>query len=189
VALQVSPDIQQLTASEVALGGGKEAKAVEGVLRFFPKARAETRLADRGPGRGIDKTAARAQRLVAVAVVRTEGLLAVSDAFPSATAGDRRENLQWAIGILRAFAKVSDGPAVQTDLGEALSKLPETRDEALAILDGLAKKDLVTSPQGYAALAELRLAAGDRAGHEAAMKKFERMAPAAPASPRGLAKG
>jgi hypothetical protein len=187
VIYQVSPDIQQITASELALGAGRAAKAVEGLLRRFPKARAEAKLPDRGPGMGIDKTGARAQRLVAVAIVRTEGLLAVGEAYPSATAGDRRANLEWSIGILRAFAKVSDGPSVQTDLGEALSKLPETRGEALTILDGLARKDLVTSPQGYAALADLRLAAGDRAGYEAARKKYERMAPAsAPAAARVL---
>jgi hypothetical protein len=158
VKLETSPDIQLLTASELALGAGKAAKAVEGLLRVFPRARAEARLPDRGAAMGLDKQRARAQRLVAVAVVRTEGLMAVSDAFPSVSAGDRRANLEWAAGILRAFARVSDGPAVQTDLGEALSKLPETRDEALRILGGLAQKDLVTSPQGYAALAELRLA-------------------------------
>jgi hypothetical protein len=37
VALQISPDIQVLTASELALGAGKEAKAVEGLLRMFPR--------------------------------------------------------------------------------------------------------------------------------------------------------
>jgi hypothetical protein len=69
--------------------------------------------------------------------------------------------------------------SVQTDLGEALSKLPETRAEALTIPDGLARKDLLTSAQGYPALAELRFAAGDRAGSEEARKRFERMSPAA----------
>ena len=73
-----------------------------------------------------------------------------------------------------------------------LASLPETQSEALATLDKLARKDLVTSAAGYATLAKLRKASGDDLGHEAAMKKYEALAkkgkpatPAAPAADKG----
>lgn len=182
VTYDTVPAIQQITLAEQALGAGKPSKAVAGLLPIFPTLRVDHRLMERGPGLGLDAVATRAQRVVAVALVRTEGLLAIGDSFPSSTAAERRANLEWAVGILRAFARVKSTPASQTDLGEALTKLPETREEALSILDGLDRKDLMTSPEGYAALAELRLAAGDRAGHDAARKRFEAMTPRAPRS-------
>jgi hypothetical protein len=181
------PQIQQATIAETALGTGKPAKAAQLLLEIHPRLRISHRLLDRGPGQGIDPVAARAQRLLAVAVVRTEGLVDLGDAYPGASAADRRTNLEWAIGILRAFARLSPGPAIDSDLGEALSKLPETRAEASRILEDLAHRDLVTSPEAYRALAELRLAAGDQAGHDSASRQYEakRHRAAPPPSPVG----
>jgi hypothetical protein len=192
-----NPAIQHVARAEQSLLAGKPAMAVAHVSMSFPSARADARLKDHRPGMGVDPLASRAQRVVAVALVRTEGLLAIGSEYASSTAEQRRGNLVWASGILRAYAALKNTPAVQTDLGEALSKLPETREEALRVLEGLAKKDLVTSSHGYAALAELRLAAGDRAGHDAAMKRSDAMSktvPSAPALPppaksRGVARG
>src|SRR5262249_41721054 len=113
--------------------------------------------------------------IVAVALARTEGLLTTKDEFHAATADERRANLEWSIAILRAIVALQKSPAAETDLGEALSKLSETRDEALSILDRLDKKDLVTTPQAYAALVELRQATGDTAGRDAAQKRLDNM--------------
>jgi hypothetical protein len=43
----------------------------------------------------------------------------------------------------------------QVDLGEALSRLPETRDEARKILEPLAQQDLIGSDHAYARLVRI----------------------------------
>jgi len=63
-----------------------------------------------------------------------------------------------------------------TELGEALAKFDGSQDEARAILEGLAARDLIASPQGYRALADLRRQRGDEAGQTLAMKRCESMA-------------
>lgn len=181
VIITTDDKIRDLSTAEKALGSGKITAAAETAFRYYPKLHTSPRLMQgQFPNTGLDPVAAHAQRLVAVALVRTEGLLTIKDAFEPTTADERRKNLEWAIAILRAVAAIKKSPALDTDLGEALSKLPETRDEALSILDGLDKKDLVTSPEAYAALAELRKAAGDSAGGDAAQQRYERMKKAPP---------
>lgn len=65
---------------------------------------------------------------------------------------------------------------MQTELAEALAKVDSHKAEAKQLLETLAQKDLIASPQGYATLAELRSAAGDSAGQKVALKRCESMA-------------
>lgn len=131
------------------------------------------------------KLVARAQRVLAVAAARSGGALAVGDQVPVSVAGTwlgktgehRNTNLDWSIQALRTVEKTKkDDPAAQTELAEALAAVPAHRTEAREILEKLAKKDLIASPQGYAALATLRSAAGDEAGRKVALKRCEAMA-------------
>jgi hypothetical protein len=57
-----------------------------------------------------------------------------------------------------------------------MARLPEHRNEARTILEDLAKRDLIASPEGYAALATLRLQFGDADGQKLALKRCEAMA-------------
>jgi hypothetical protein len=158
--------------SEGALADGRAGQAVAGILRIYPKVR-EGALPKPIAESDTDLVYPRAMRVIAVAIVRTEGLVRFWRESESASSDHRRARLEWAISLLRQMILVKSTPSLETDLGEALSKLPETRREALSLLDGLDKKDLVTSPHGFAALAELRGEAGDNPGAEAARKRFE----------------
>lgn len=126
----------------------------------------------------------RAQRVLAVATIRNDGALPIGDEIPKriqdtwlgSTEEDQRANLEWAVGSLEEIAETKqDDPALQTELAEGLAKLGKT-ERAKTTLEGLAKKDLISSPEGWAALAELRGTAGDQAGRQAAMQRCNAMA-------------
>lgn len=179
IAFEVDPNVLLLSHAETSLNGGKPRAAALDAIKVFPK------IKTLAPGSSV--LLPRAQRILAMAIVRTDGLLTAGKDFQASTSDERRSNLEWAVATLRRLSIAKkNNPAADTDLGEALARLPETQPEALATLDKLARKDLVTSAHGYAALARLRKAAGDTDGHEAAMKKYEAMAkksqPAAPAA-------
>lgn len=180
ISFEVDPKVMLLSQAETSLNAGKARAAAVNVLTAFPKLKGDA---------GSDAMQARAQRILALAVVRTEGLLSVGEAMKASTAEERRANLEWAVATLRKLNEAKKNvPALETELGEALSKLPESQGEALAVLGKLAEKDLITSPQGWAALAKLRRDAGDQEGGDAAAKRHEAMtkpgkgAPAKPAS-------
>jgi hypothetical protein len=182
IAFEVDPNVLLLSQAEGNLNGGKARSAALDALKVFPK------IKEAKPGSSY--LLPRAQRIVALAIVRTDGLLAAGKQFTAGTADERRANLEWAVATLRRLsAAKKNNPAAETDLAEGLARLPETQSEALASLDKLARKDLVTSAAGYATLAKLRKAAGDDLGHDAAMKKYEALAkkgkPATPAAPAG----
>ena len=116
-------------------------------------------------------------RLMAVAAVRSDGDVRSGNGWSSATAAERAANVAWGIRHLRMLLSVEPwNLAVKTDLGEALSRSPATRDEARTILEALDDDRAVSSAEGYAALAMLRLETGDTAGAETAGLACERFA-------------
>ncbi len=169
IAFEVDPNVLLLSQAETNLTNGKPRVAALDALKVFPKIK--------NVKPGASYLLPRAQRIVAMAIVRTDGLLTAGKEFTASTADERRANLEWAVATLRRLSvEKKANPAAETDLAEGLARLPETQSEALAKLDKLARKDLVTSAHGYATLAKLRKAAGDADGSEAAMKKYEAMA-------------
>jgi hypothetical protein len=157
-----------IAAAEKALSEGRHAAAVVGVSKAFPSIKqtavGQKPLSDRG------------LRILALAAVRTEGALNVVNVMKGTTAEEKAENLQFAIDTLRKLnARRTNNPSFQTDLGEALSKVPRFKAEAFKILDELAKKDLIASPEGYASLAKLRENLGDKDGAVAAVKRCSGM--------------
>jgi predicted Zn-dependent protease len=129
----------------------------------------------------------RAIHTLAVATARNDGALPLSKELPNYVQGswigktgeDRAKNLDWSIGELRTLSVAKkDDAALETDLAEALSKVDSHKKEARQMLERLAKKDLVATPEGYAALARLRSESGDAAGTKLALKRCEAMADA-----------
>jgi hypothetical protein len=187
--VQVDPRIRGVLEAEKSLAKGDYSAAAGSVVRMMPH------LETLDPKR--DPLVARAERVLAVAIARENGKLALEQQVPAQVLGhwlgktvaDQSKNLAWSVSALRTELTLKkDDPGLQTDLGEALSKAEGSRDEARVLLESLAARDLVATPQGYKALAELRQQQGDEAGQQVAMKRCESMASASkvcePSAPR-----
>jgi predicted pyridoxine 5'-phosphate oxidase superfamily flavin-nucleotide-binding protein len=139
--------------AEEALSQGKHAKAAAMVVAAFPA------LKQVAPG--THTLVDRALRVLALATVRRDGRLDLGG-MKGRTDGDRAANLAWSADVLGSLnEKRANNPAYQTDLGEALARLPARRADAAKLLGDLADRDLVTTAEGYAALARLRAEQGD----------------------------
>lgn len=157
--------ILEVAAAERALDQNQPLTAATKVLAMFPGVRALE-----GGRRPLET---RALRVFALAVVRADGNLpgAVGQGWT------RAANLEWAVQSLKEIdASRPNEPSLQADLGEAMAHLPHLRGQALTMLDKLAQKDLMGSPQAYAALSRLRAERGDATGAAVAMKRCEGMA-------------
>ena len=175
--VQIDPRIRGVAEAEKSLAKGNYIAAAGSVVRMIPQIE---RLQSKG-----DPLLARAKRILAVAIAREDGRLALEQEVPSAVLGhwlgktklDQGKNLAWSVDTLRhELSLQKDDPGLMTELGEALAKLDAGQDEARAILESLAARDLIGSPQGYKALADLRQQTGDEAGQKLAMKRCESMA-------------
>lgn len=166
-----------LDKSQKELNEGDFYQASARILRMFPTLRTAAV--------GVDPLIDRAHRMLALAAARADGALPVHREVPRWVMGTwggesaeaKEGNLRWAAQTMRRLNdKKKDDPALQSDMGEVLAKLDATKDEALGLLGKLAAKDLLVSPDAYAALAALRERAGDSPGREDALKKCEAMA-------------
>ena len=175
--LQIDPRIHGVSEAERSMAKGDYVAAAGAVVRMMPHIKTLDAKSD--------PLVARAERVLAVSIARSNGKLGLEQEVPSEylghwlgkTRADQDKSLAWSVGTLRSeLSAKQDDPSLQTDLGEALSKLDSSKDEARTILESLAARDLVASPQGYKALAELRLQKGDEAGQQLAMKRCESMA-------------
>ncbi len=162
---EVKPNpLLEVAAAERALEQNQPTVAARKILVAFPGVRAEEA--------GRDPIRTRALRVFALAAVRADGNLALG----GEQTWTRGANLEWALQALREIdQKRPNDPSLQADLGEAMSHLPRTKAEAFKVLDGLAQKDLMGSPQAYAALSRLRAERGDASGAALAMRRCEGM--------------
>jgi hypothetical protein len=175
--VQIDPRIHGVLEAEKSIAKGNYVAAAGSVVRMMPHLKtldAKT-----------DPLVARAERVLAVAIERSSGKLALEQEVPSEYLGhwlgksqaDHDKNMAWSVSTLRQQLTIKkDDPGVQTELGEALSKVDGGADEARTLLESLASRDLVATPEGYKALAQLRLQKGDEAGEQLAMNRCESMA-------------
>lgn len=163
---EIDSNAALVAKAESALGSGNNRQAAIKAVKAFPALRIIKP--------GTLPLADRALRILALATTRSDGALGIG--MKNKTAADRAANLEWSIATLRGLsAKRGNNPSLQTDLGEALARVPAHHAEAKKILGELADKDLLTSAQGYAALAKLRAEAGDANARLAAVKRCEAM--------------
>jgi hypothetical protein len=175
--VMVDPRIHGVAQAEKALQSGKHLAAAASVIRMMP----HIKTLKTKPGTLVG----RAERVLAVALSRAQGALPVQSEVPSEVLGawagskdgESKSNLAWSVEVLkRQSSSKADDVALKTDLAEAMARVPEHRQEARGILEDLAKRDLIASPEGYAALAMLRSQSGDSDGQKLALKRCEAMA-------------
>ena len=175
--VMVDPRIQGVAQAEKALSSGKHLAAAASVIRMMP----HIKTLKSKPGTLV----ARAERVLAVALSRAHGALPVASEVPrevlgawqGSAEGEAVSNVAWSVEVLRRQASgKNEDVALKTDLAEALARVPEHRAEARTLLEDLAKRDLIASPEGYAALAMLRSQSGDQNGQQLALKRCEAMA-------------
>lgn len=163
--------------AEKQLEAGQLDEAAATIIRIMPH------VAQLDPAKA--KIVERAQRVLAVSMARNGGSLDIKSEVPDyalshwagQNAAERETNLTFAVNALRKVNEIkTDDPAAQTELAEALARVETGRKEARDILEKLAKADLIATPEGYAALAELRADAGDESGKTAALTRCEAMA-------------
>lgn len=164
---EMDSNTQLVAQAEQALSEGKFAKAAAKAIQAYPALKivkpGQVPLADR------------ALRIIALASVRSGGGI-TAGGFRGKSDDDRAGNLEWSVATLKGLdAKRPNNPSIQTDLGEALARVPAHQEEAKKLLGELAAKDLVTTPEGYAALARMRAEAGDSAARAEAVKRCEAM--------------
>jgi hypothetical protein len=114
--------------------------------------------------------------VLAEVIVRSGGRAELGEGWPSATDYERNHHVAWAVDTLEAIAAADPSPAgtsprTLTALGVGLSKSYGREAEARMLLEALAADDLVTNAWGWAALARLRDAAGERDGAEEARRR------------------
>jgi hypothetical protein len=166
---EIDHRIQGLASAEKTLRDGSTVAAAQSIVRMFPEIRSVN------PGK--DGMLGRAQRTLAVALVRADGAIDLDVTWRGRTAEQKKKNLTWAVGALeRARQQRPNDPSVETDLAEALAKIDGRHDEARRTLQSLADRDLVASPQGYAALARLQQEASDDKARDLAVQRCTAMA-------------
>ena len=162
------PANERIATADQRLEEEKLADAATQVVTAFP--------AIRSTGVGASPLETRALRILSLAVVRAGGSLPGVPGFVAAGDAQRGANLEWAIGVLRQVdAARPDDPVAQANLGEALASRSAHEDEAFAILDGLATRDLMGSAHAYATLARLRAGRGDAVASDDATKRCQTM--------------
>ncbi|HEY1693915.1 MAG TPA: hypothetical protein VGG39_17230 [Polyangiaceae bacterium] len=158
----------RIAAADQRLDEEKLAAAGQEVVLAFP--------AIRGVAVGASPLETHALRVLALAVVRADGVLPGVAGFSGTGPKAHDANLAWAVGTLRAIEGQRDeDPLAIADLSEAMAHSPAFENEAFTTLSDLAARDLVGSPHAYAALARMRAAHGDATGAVDALGRCEHM--------------
>jgi hypothetical protein len=145
---------EDLLRAEQKVAKGDYAGAARGVAIAFPGLR-KRRLHS-------SILSDRAVRVMAQSVVRTRGDLDLGALFPGATEAQRNQNIEWSVHVLQGLSlKRRDDPVALSSVAEAFALVPGKRPDAKRILVELENKDVLSTPQAFATLAELRESAGE----------------------------
>lgn len=113
----------------------------------------------------------RAQRILALAVARSRGEVAIGMDLGGTAQSRKDAAIAWAALTLRLQAGDQPAPAQTAELAEALALQASGRHEAYTLLKGLGDGDLMPGAQGWALLAELSKQHGDLEGSKQAAER------------------
>ncbi len=167
-----------MAQAERDLESGKYDAAAGAVLRMIPHISGYTQVAT------TDPIVHRGLRVLALATARKNGQLDIKREIPSelsswvgADAAEAQANLAMAVNMLEVVSKVkTDDAVVEGELGEVMAKVDSHRAAGKAMLEKLADKDLLASPEALKTLAALRKADGDPKGEAAALERCKQVA-------------
>ena len=162
---------QSVRRAEARLADGAYQAAIHEVLGTFPEA---LQLTHRAPRAALF---ARAQRVVALAAVRSGGAVRLGKHMPGRTASQRAANLAWAALLLRVHHARSGDVVIAAELAEALSAAPAGRAEAHALLKELGDGDVLPTARAWALLARLERERGDVTAAARAIRRCREIAP------------
>lgn len=144
-----------------------------------------------GPGAQLHQ---RAQRVLAIAVVRSKGAVSIGPGLGGKTDAQRQAAIAWSVLTLRLRRAALDDrnvdcildptrctngegdPHTNADLAEALALQPTGRAEAYRLLKDLGDRDLMPFAEGWALLAELGRERGDLEGAKKAVERCKQIA-------------
>jgi hypothetical protein len=161
---------EEVRKAELLLAKGDNARAIRTVRDEF---------GDRALARPDGKVGHwlhdRAQRVMALAIVRSKGTLAVGGELGGKTDAQRRNAVAWAVLTLRLRLGNDTDPVKTVDLAQGLALQATGRDEAHTLLKQVADGDLMPSAEGWALLAELRKERGDVDGSKQAVERCKQV--------------
>lgn len=156
--------------AELLLAKGQHRKAVSTIREAFgDKALAADM---KGPGAHLH---GRAQRILALAVARSGGDIAIGMDLGGAAQSRKDAAIAWAVLALRLQAGDQPSPAQTAELAEALARQTSGRAEAHDLLKRLGDGDLMPTAQGWALLAELSKERGDGETSKRAVERCVKM--------------
>ena len=199
IRMRLDPEAEMMRVVNKQIRKHQYRAAARTILRTYPDIR--TRVAKRTPRRshrlrmspfGVRNPAInlrRARIAMATAVARTDGHLTAGNGWSGRTPHMRLADLRWAANVLRrAVARTPRSVVMRTRLGEALSRLPWTRGEALDLLSDIAAKGGLPEGMAWAALADLKQELGDRQGSRQALQRCRKLDGSARACRRYMGK-
>ncbi|PCC67984.1 hypothetical protein SAMN02745121_04673 [Nannocystis exedens] len=156
--------------AELLLAKAQYRKAVSTIREAFGDKAIAAHM--KGPGAHLH---GRAQRIVALAVARSGGAVAIGMDLGGAAQSRKDAAIAWAVLALRLQAGDQPTPAQTAELAEALARQTSGRAEAYDLLKGLGDGDLMPTAQGWALLAELSKERGDVEGSKTAVERCVKM--------------
>lgn len=168
---------QSIRRAEGSLADGSFHAAARDVLATFPAA---TQASHRERRQALFH---RGQRILALAVVRSGGAVALGPSLSGRTPEQRAAKLAWAATILRLHAARTGDVQVRAELAEALARIPLERAGARAILRELADADILPTARAWALLADLEREHGDDTYAARATRRCREIAPDSPLCP------
>jgi hypothetical protein len=163
---QVNEKLQDVRRSEHLLAQGKFDKAAKRARKAFPKL---TQLPDSDEEKALFD---RAQRVAALAAVRSSGAVNLGRGMKATDDYGRAVNVAWAHQVLMFHAaRDSDNMVVRGEYAESLAVVPGLEAYAYDLLRDMADDDLMPTARGFALLAQLQTSRGDEVGRETSLRR------------------